>query len=148
MADEMDALAAEVPDAGCRFYALAARALNQTIDLAHNNRLTRQQAIMFDLADMMTYVEVGVALARKAVRLDREQRPRSGKIQGHGAGVSPARWPTWWVKMRCGSPWAASLDAQAIQPASGRHRLPGDAGRPLRLDGGHGSISRTSVFKR
>lgn len=81
MADEMDALAADVPDAGCRFYALAARALNQTIDLAHNNRLTRQQAIMFDLADMMTYVEVGVALARKAVRLEREKASDAEKFK-------------------------------------------------------------------
>lgn len=69
LADEMTALAGQVPDAGCRFYALAAKALSHTVDLAHNNRLTRQQAIMFDLADMMTWVEVGAALARKAVGL-------------------------------------------------------------------------------
>ncbi|MBI5062726.1 MAG: acyl-CoA dehydrogenase family protein [Desulfatitalea sp.] len=68
VAEEMERLGAEVPDAGCRFYALAARALNRTIDLAHNNRLTRQQTIMFALADMMTYVEVGAAMARKAVK--------------------------------------------------------------------------------
>ncbi len=69
MAEEMDRLGAEVSDAGCRFYALAARALNRTVDLAHNNRLTRQQAVMFALADMMAWVEVGGALARKAVKL-------------------------------------------------------------------------------
>lgn len=81
LADEMAALDAEVPDAGCRFYALAARALNQTIDLAHDNRLTRQQAIMFDLADMMTYVEVGAALGRKAARLDRDNDPAAQKCK-------------------------------------------------------------------
>jgi alkylation response protein AidB-like acyl-CoA dehydrogenase len=69
VAEELERLCAEVADAGCRFYALAARALNRTIDLAHNHRLTRQQTIMFALADMMTYVEVGAALARKAVKL-------------------------------------------------------------------------------
>lgn len=81
LAEEMERLGAEVPDAGCRFYGLAARALNQTVDLAHNNRLTRQQAIMFALADMMTYVEVGVALARKAVKLARANDPAAEKFK-------------------------------------------------------------------
>jgi alkylation response protein AidB-like acyl-CoA dehydrogenase len=70
MAEEMVRLEAQVPDAGCRFYAMAATALNRTIDLAHNNRLTRQQIVMFHLADMMAHVEVGVALARKAAKLE------------------------------------------------------------------------------
>jgi len=41
-------------------------ALNQAIDLAHEQRLTKQQYVMFALADMMTYVEVGASLARRA----------------------------------------------------------------------------------
>jgi alkylation response protein AidB-like acyl-CoA dehydrogenase len=69
MAAEMDRLNAELEDAGAACYAMAARALNHAIDYAHNERLTRQQAVMFALADMMTHVEVGVALARKALRL-------------------------------------------------------------------------------
>lgn len=71
IAEEMSALDGDVNDAGCRYLDQAAKALNQTIDFAHNNRLTRQQAVMFDLADMMTWVEVGAALARKAVRLEK-----------------------------------------------------------------------------
>ncbi len=71
IAEEMAALDGVVNDAGCRYFGLAAKALNQTIDFAHNNRLTRQQAIMFDLADMMAWVEVGAALARKAVKLQK-----------------------------------------------------------------------------
>ena len=71
IAEEMTALDGEVNDAGCRYFGLAAKALNQAIDFAHNNRLTRQQAIMFDLADMMAWVEVGAALARKAVQLQK-----------------------------------------------------------------------------
>lgn len=71
IAGEMAALDNAVNDAGCRFYGLAAAALNRTIDFAHNNRLTRQQALMFDLADMMTWVEVGAALARKAAGLEK-----------------------------------------------------------------------------
>jgi alkylation response protein AidB-like acyl-CoA dehydrogenase len=67
IAAEMEALDAEGGDAGCRFYALAARALNETITLAHETRLTHQQYVMFALADMMTHIEVGASLARKAV---------------------------------------------------------------------------------
>ena len=81
MAEEMTALDAKVADAGCRFYALAADALNKTIDLAHNNRLTRQQALMFDLADMMIHVEVGVSLARKACRLAQATDPEAEKFK-------------------------------------------------------------------
>jgi len=71
IAEEMATLDGEINDAGCNYFGLAAKALNQTIDFAHNNRLTRQQAVMFDLADMMAWVEVGAALARKAVTLEK-----------------------------------------------------------------------------
>ncbi len=67
--DEMAALEAGTPDVGARYYSLAAKALNQAVDFAHNNRLTRQQAVMFALSEMMTHVEVGAAFARKAVQL-------------------------------------------------------------------------------
>ncbi len=67
IAAEMDKLNADADDVGCRSYALAAAALNQTIALAHDNRLTRQQYVMFALADMMSYLEIGASLARKAV---------------------------------------------------------------------------------
>jgi alkylation response protein AidB-like acyl-CoA dehydrogenase len=65
---EMAALNETHPDLGAGFYAICARALNELIDLAHVNRLTRQQHVMFALADLMTHVEVGAALARKAAR--------------------------------------------------------------------------------
>ena len=64
--DEMMRLDGEADDLGCRIYGLAADALNQAINLAHDQRLTRQQYVMFALADMMTHVEVGASLARKA----------------------------------------------------------------------------------
>ena len=64
--DEMMRLGDEVDDIGGRIYGLAASALNQAIDLAHEQRLTKQQYVMFALADMMTYVEVGASLARRA----------------------------------------------------------------------------------
>ncbi len=69
IAAEMKALDEQTADIGARFYGIAADALNKTIDFVHNNRLTRQQAVMFSLADMMTHVEVGAAMARKAARL-------------------------------------------------------------------------------
>jgi alkylation response protein AidB-like acyl-CoA dehydrogenase len=69
IAAEMKALDEQSADIGARFYGIAADALNKTIDYVHINRLTRQQAVMFTLADMMTHVEVGAAMARKAARL-------------------------------------------------------------------------------
>ncbi|MDA8139053.1 MAG: acyl-CoA dehydrogenase family protein [Desulfobacteraceae bacterium] len=78
---EMENLAKETPDAGCHFYGLAAQALNRSIDLAHETKQTRQQAVMFALADMMTYVEVGAALARKAVRLARANEAEADKFK-------------------------------------------------------------------
>jgi len=64
--DEMMRLDGEADDLGCRIYGLAADALNQAVNLAHDQRLTRQQYVMFALADMMAHVEVGAGLARKA----------------------------------------------------------------------------------
>jgi alkylation response protein AidB-like acyl-CoA dehydrogenase len=81
MAAEMEALAGRADDLGARYYALAARVLNHVIDLAHNSRLTRQQAVMFTLADMMSHVEVGVSLARKAARLAEASDPEAEKIK-------------------------------------------------------------------
>ncbi len=69
IAADMAALHEKTDDAGCRFYGIAARVLNTLVDRVHENRLTRQQAVMFGLADMMTHIEVGAAMARKAVRL-------------------------------------------------------------------------------
>lgn len=69
IAAEMKALDEQTADVGARFFGIAADALNKTVDFVHNNRLTRQQAVMFALADMMTHVEVGAAMARKTARL-------------------------------------------------------------------------------
>ena len=81
LAADMDRIATEMMDAGVVYYALAARALNHTIDFVHNNRLTHQQAIMFALSDMMTYVEVGIALARKAWSLTKGNDAEAEKLR-------------------------------------------------------------------
>ena len=81
MAAEMEALEASLGNAGGRFYGLAAKALNETITLVHENRLTRQQYIMFALADMMTHVEIGISLARKAKGLAESGDNNAEKIK-------------------------------------------------------------------
>jgi alkylation response protein AidB-like acyl-CoA dehydrogenase len=78
---EMEALDGELDNAGCRLYGLSAATLNDTIMKVHDNRLTRQQHIMFLLADMMTVVEVGAALARKAVALSKSGDAQAEKIR-------------------------------------------------------------------
>jgi alkylation response protein AidB-like acyl-CoA dehydrogenase len=65
----MERLEKTSPVCGGRFCALAARALNHLIAIADTRRLTRQQILMFDLADLMAHVEVGAAAARKAAAL-------------------------------------------------------------------------------
>ncbi len=81
IAEEMGALHQKNDQAGCLYYGLAAEALNRTILLAHENRLTRSQHIMFCLADMMTYVEVGASLARTAAALGGSSDPQVQKVQ-------------------------------------------------------------------
>lgn len=78
---EMESLDTAFEDAGCRLIALAAGALNRTFDLVHEHRLTRQQYIMFSLADMCCHVEVGAALARKAKTLDDAGDPQAEKLK-------------------------------------------------------------------
>jgi len=80
MATEMEALDATQSETGAGIYARAARALNEMILFAHGHKLTKYQFIMFCLADMMTHVEVGVAMARKASRLIQEEAPEATKI--------------------------------------------------------------------
>jgi alkylation response protein AidB-like acyl-CoA dehydrogenase len=90
IAAEMTRLADEGPaDPGCRTLALAATALNAVIDLVHENRLTRQQYLMFALADMMTVVEVGASMARRAAAYARQSDPRAAKYH-HMARVFAA----------------------------------------------------------
>ena len=69
MAAEMEQPEASAPGCGSRYVALAARALNHLIGVADTHRLTRQQIVMFDLADMMIHVEIGAAAARRAAAL-------------------------------------------------------------------------------
>ena len=79
LAEEMDKLEAQCSDAGCRYIGLAARALNKTIFLVNDNRLTREQYVMFALADMMMHVEVAASLAQQAAAVSSENNPEAEK---------------------------------------------------------------------
>jgi alkylation response protein AidB-like acyl-CoA dehydrogenase len=81
IAEEMAALHQKSDQAGCLYYGLAAEALNRTILLAHETRLTRSQHVMFCLADMMTHVEIGASLARKAAAFGISSDPQIQKVQ-------------------------------------------------------------------
>ncbi|MCP4621922.1 MAG: acyl-CoA dehydrogenase [bacterium] len=81
ISDEMQQLHSNSADLGCRTYELAASALNQTITLANDHRLTRQQHIMFALADMAANVEIGASLARRASRCVRRGDSEAEKVK-------------------------------------------------------------------
>ena len=66
---------------GCRYIALAARALNKVIFLVNDRRLTREQTVMFALADMAMFVEVAASLARLAGRRTRSSDPQAEKTR-------------------------------------------------------------------
>jgi len=79
--DEMQQLHASTADLGCRTYELAASALNQAISLVNDQRLTRQQYIMFALADMVLHVEIGASIARKAAGCIRRGDSEADKMK-------------------------------------------------------------------
>lgn len=57
--------------------AKALRAMNEVILAARKQKLTKNQYVMFLMADMMTWVEVADALCRKAAGYQRDGQPRS-----------------------------------------------------------------------
>jgi alkylation response protein AidB-like acyl-CoA dehydrogenase len=81
MAEEMEALHSRHDNVGARFYGLAAKTLNELINRAHDSKLIKQQYVMFSLSDLMTSVEVGISLARKAARHTESQAADSEKLR-------------------------------------------------------------------
>jgi alkylation response protein AidB-like acyl-CoA dehydrogenase len=73
MAEGLDNLPAEC---GAPLVAQSLRVLNEVIGTARKLKLTRLQHIMFLLADMMTWCEVGEALCHKAANYDGRERSR------------------------------------------------------------------------
>lgn len=76
--EDMAATLAKLPNhCGGPLVAKALRALNEIVLAARKQKLTKNQYIMFLLADMMTWTEVADALCRKAAGYQRSGRPRS-----------------------------------------------------------------------
>jgi alkylation response protein AidB-like acyl-CoA dehydrogenase len=72
--DKADGLERLPDDCGAKVLAKAIRILNETIVHTRKHKLTRSQYIMFLLADMMTWCEVGEALSHKAAERGEENR--------------------------------------------------------------------------
>lgn len=66
IAEEMRSLPEDIKGS-C--FGQAADMLNKTINIAHEQKLLRQQYVLILLADMITHVEIGAAIARKAARM-------------------------------------------------------------------------------
>ena len=81
IAREMNALAEEFDHVGGRIYGITANALNEAIALVHQHRLNRVQHVMFGLADMITHLEVGAALARRAAAATRAADKAAGRLR-------------------------------------------------------------------
>ena len=65
----------KLPEAcGASLLARSLRILNETIIAARKLKLTRAQYVMFLMADMMTWCEVGEALSRKAAAYEGKER--------------------------------------------------------------------------
>ncbi len=69
LALKLDAVAEQCPTVGAHVVAAAVRGLNQVVQHLHKARLTRNQIVMFAMADMMTICEVAAAFVEKAARL-------------------------------------------------------------------------------
>jgi alkylation response protein AidB-like acyl-CoA dehydrogenase len=81
LSSEMANLETSFKNGGGALLGLCARLLNETIGRVHDKRLIRQQYVMFGLADLMTHLEVGASLARKAAGLTKDGHPDAVKIR-------------------------------------------------------------------
>lgn len=79
MADEMKSIQ-DAPILAA-FIARALEILNLTIQFVHLRKLTRLQHVMFRLADMMTEIEIAVALVRKTMKSIQSQSPDLTRLQ-------------------------------------------------------------------
>lgn len=68
------------PECGALLVAKALRAMNEIILAARKQKLTKNQYVMFLLADMMTWAEVADALCRKAAAYQRDGQGRSAEF--------------------------------------------------------------------
>ncbi|MBW2514645.1 MAG: acyl-CoA dehydrogenase family protein [Deltaproteobacteria bacterium] len=81
LGSEMAALETSFQNGGAALLGRCAWLLKDIINQAHDNRLTRQQYVMFGLADVMAHVEVGASLVRKAACLTEDGHPDAEKFR-------------------------------------------------------------------
>lgn len=81
LGSEMATLETSFQNGGAALLGRCAWLLKDIINQAHDNRLTRLQYVMFGLADVMTHVEVGASLARKAAGLTKDGHPDAEKFR-------------------------------------------------------------------
>ncbi len=80
LAAEMDTIHSTDDSLGAGTAALATRILNATITAVHKNKLSKSQHVMFTLSDMVSWVEVGTALTKKAAASAASNDPQAGKL--------------------------------------------------------------------
>jgi len=81
LAEEMRLLSKQSGLESSAIIAQAVALLNDLIFFAHNNKLTRQQHVQFLLADMISWTEVAMALARKTVEHIKRAESDSDKLK-------------------------------------------------------------------
>ena len=81
LAEEMHLLSKQSGLESSAIIAQAVALLNDLIFFAHNNKLTRQQHVQFLLADMISWTEVAMALARKTVEHIKRAELDSDKLK-------------------------------------------------------------------
>jgi len=81
LAEEMHLLSKQSGLESSAIIAQAVALLNDLIFFAHNNKLTRQQHVQFLLADMISWTEVAMALARKTVEHIKRAESDSDKLK-------------------------------------------------------------------
>jgi alkylation response protein AidB-like acyl-CoA dehydrogenase len=81
IAAHLDEIYREINDCGASVFARLARNLNVLIQAVHTARLTKQQHIMFELANLMTSIEVGNALMKKIHNLPKENSTKFNRLK-------------------------------------------------------------------
>lgn len=90
MAEEMEKMGREDPNSGALPLVSAIRILLITLEYIRQNRLTRQQYVVFQMADMITSVETAVALCRRANRLKSADAPKMAEYVRTAAKIYSA----------------------------------------------------------
>jgi alkylation response protein AidB-like acyl-CoA dehydrogenase len=120
LAAGMDALHGSEAGVGAAMVAAALRGLNDVVLHMHGAKLTRNQIVMFTLADMMTVCEVAEAFAAKAARLAGDGDPAAGVFCAMSRVF--ARKAVRMVSngaVLCAGGWTAAEDEQALAKGAG-----------------------------